>query len=85
MDSLRPSFVFNVQPASAAMHRFFSSPFWDFELTRILGSASAGGCGAAEFLQAVGELRRHDPESWYNAWIKQAEMVLAAGLEFEEA
>ncbi|KAH8896251.1 alpha/beta hydrolase [Thozetella sp. PMI_491] len=67
------------------MHSFFSSPFWDFELTRILGSTAAGGCDTAEFLQAVGELRRHDPESWYKAWIKQAEMVLNAGLEFEQA
>lgn len=85
MGSGRPSFVFNIQPASAIMHHFFSSPFWDFELTRILGSAPAGGCDAAEFLQAVGELRRHDAESWYNAWIKQAETALAAGLEFEQA
>ncbi|PNY23299.1 Alpha beta hydrolase [Tolypocladium capitatum] len=66
------------------MHPFFSSPFWDFELTRLLGTAPAGGCDAAEFLQVVGELRKHDPESWYRAWLRQAETVFASGLEAEQ-
>lgn len=54
------------------MHQFFTSPFYNFELTRILGTAGAGGCDVAEFLEAVGEIKKHDPESWYRAWWKQA-------------
>ncbi|KAI1376079.1 alpha/beta hydrolase [Hypoxylon crocopeplum] len=50
------------------MFSFFNSAFYDFELTRILGSTRAGGCDVAEFLEAVGKIRRHDPESWYTAW-----------------
>ncbi|OHX00909.1 alpha beta hydrolase [Colletotrichum incanum] len=56
----------------AAMHHCFSSPFYNFELTRILGTTAAEGCDVAEFLEAVGELKKHDPESWYRAWWKQA-------------
>ncbi|POS79312.1 alpha/beta hydrolase [Diaporthe helianthi] len=54
------------------MHQFFSSPFYNFELTRILGTTGSGGCDVADFLEAVGEIKKHDPESWYRAWWKQA-------------
>lgn len=66
-------------------HHFFNSPAWDFELTRLLGTAPTGGCDAAEFLQAVGELRRHDGESWYAAWSRQAETAHAAAHEAARA
>ncbi|KAF2084692.1 alpha/beta-hydrolase [Saccharata proteae CBS 121410] len=59
------------------MHSFFSSPFFNFELTRILGTAPFGGCQISEFLEAVGEIKKHDSESWYRAWIKQAEKAEA--------
>ncbi|KAL0937408.1 alpha beta hydrolase [Colletotrichum truncatum] len=72
MAGLRNSLNFNEQPFKATMHHFFSSPFYNFELTRILGTAAAGGCDVAEFLEAVGEIKKHDPESWYRAWWKQA-------------
>jgi hypothetical protein len=56
------------------MHEFFkSNDFFNFELTRILGTAPSGGCDIAEFLQAVGEIRSGDPESWHSAFLKQAE------------
>lgn len=54
------------------MFRFSGSKFWDFELTRLLGSTAAGGCEVAEFLEAVGRIRQHDPESWHDAWVEQA-------------
>ena len=65
-------------------YSFFSSPTWDFELVRILGATASGGCDAAEFLQAVGELRRHDGESWYRVWRHQAEAALANAAEAED-
>lgn len=65
------------------MPRFVSSPTWDFKLVRILGATASGGCDVAEFLQAVGELRRHDGESWYRAWRHQAETALASATEAE--
>lgn len=64
-----------------SMHRFFKSPVWDFELTRLLGTAPFGGCDAAEFLQAVGELRRHDGESWYSVWFRLAESAMSSAQE----
>lgn len=54
------------------MFRFSGSKFWDFELTRLLGSTAAGGCEVAEFIEAVGRIRPHDPESWHDAWVDQA-------------
>ncbi|KAI0452051.1 alpha/beta-hydrolase [Xylaria acuta] len=55
------------------MFKFFNSFMFDFELTRLLGSTSAGGCDAAEFLTAVGKIKKHDAESWHNAWKEQGE------------
>lgn len=55
------------------MFSFFRSEFFDFELTRLLGTAPFGGCDIAEFLEAVGNIKREDPESWYRAWLTQAE------------
>lgn len=52
------------------MHQFFKSAFFDFEALRILSFAPYEGCEVAEFLQAVGEIRDNDPESWYTAWMK---------------
>lgn len=76
----RPSFLLFTHPPSssqAQMYPFFSSEFFDFESTRILGTAPYGGCDIGEFLEAVGKIRRHDPESWYAAWIEQAERAEA--------
>jgi pimeloyl-ACP methyl ester carboxylesterase len=56
------------------MYEFFkSSDFFNFELMRILGSTPYSGCDAAEFLDAVSTIKNNDGESWYRAWIKQAE------------
>jgi len=46
---------------------------FDFELTRILGSASSGGCEVGEFKSAVGKIKKHDAESWHAAWKEQGE------------
>ncbi|KAI9751193.1 MAG: hypothetical protein M4579_006172 [Chaenotheca gracillima] len=59
------------------MHKFFKSPFFDFETVRLLGEAVYGGADAAEFLEAVGEIRDNDPVSWNHAWAKQAEKAEA--------
>ncbi|KXH65047.1 dipeptidyl aminopeptidase/acylaminoacyl peptidase [Colletotrichum salicis] len=55
------------------MFTFSSSFMFDFELTRILGSASSGGCDVGEFKSALGNIKKDDPESWYAAWNVQAE------------
>ncbi|KAH6869504.1 Alpha/Beta hydrolase protein [Thelonectria olida] len=55
------------------MFTFSTSFMFDFELTRILGSASSGGCDVGEFKSALGIIKKNDPESWYTAWKEQAE------------
>ena len=52
---------------------------FDFELTRILGSASSGGCDVGEFKSAVGKIKKHDAESWYAAWKEQGERAERIG------
>lgn len=46
---------------------------FNFELTRLLGSTSAGGCEVNEFLTAVGKIKKHDAQSWHDAWKEQGE------------
>lgn len=58
---------------------------FDFELTRILGSASSGGCDVGEFKSAVGQIKKHDAESWYNAWKGQGERAERIGNEAAKA
>ncbi|KAI3396959.1 hypothetical protein diail_11359 [Diaporthe ilicicola] len=55
------------------MFKFFNSFIFDFELTRLLGSTSAGGCDTAEFLTALGKIKKHDAESWFSAWKEQGQ------------
>ncbi|KAJ5636010.1 uncharacterized protein N7484_009323 [Penicillium longicatenatum] len=59
------------------MFKFFDSFMFDFELTRLLGSTSAGGCEACEFLTAVGKIKKNDAESWHDAWQEQGERAEA--------
>lgn len=66
------------------MYPFFGNEFYDFESTRILGTAPFGGCEVGEFLEAVATIKRHDPESWYSAWIEQAERVEAIAKSAEQ-
>ncbi|KID81515.1 alpha/beta hydrolase, partial [Metarhizium majus ARSEF 297] len=54
------------------MYSFLQSSFLDFELTRLLGSTSSGGCDVAEFLEAVSKIKKNDPESWFSAWHEQS-------------
>lgn len=78
MGSARTSFNFHeLDPTPitgiVTMHQFFSgSPFYNFELTRILGTAASGGCDVADFLEVTGQIAKHDPESWYAAWFRVA-------------
>ncbi|KAJ5361339.1 alpha/beta-hydrolase [Penicillium brevicompactum] len=60
---------------------FSPSFMFDFELTRILGSASSGGCEVGEFKSAVGKIKKHDPESWHAAWKEQGERAERIGDE----
>ena len=55
------------------MHQFFSGPFFNFEVIRILGTAPYGGADVAECLEAIGKIRQNDPISWERAWSEQAE------------
>lgn len=55
------------------MHKLFpSSPFFDFETVRILGTTVYGGADVAEVLEAVGQIKANDPSSWESAWATQA-------------
>lgn len=63
------------------MFRFFKSDSWNFEAVRLLGSTSADGCDVAEFLEAIGKIRQHDPESWYSAWHQQSQRAEAIARE----
>ncbi|KAH0594578.1 hypothetical protein MHUMG1_07412 [Metarhizium humberi] len=54
------------------MYSFLQSSFLDFELTRLLGSTSSGGCDVAEFLEAMSRIKKNDPESWFSAWHEQS-------------
>lgn len=54
------------------MHHFFRSTFFDFEAVRILGTAGYGGAEVGEFLEAAGQIRENDSESWHRAWSEQA-------------
>lgn len=68
------------------MFEFFkSNEFFNFEVTRVLGTAPYGGCEIAEFLDAVGEIKRDKPESWYRAWLKQAEKAEKSAREAQAA
>nr|QJY30861.1 alpha/beta hydrolase [Discosia rubi] len=62
---------------SAMMHHFFKGQFFDFEIVRILGTATYGGSDIAEVLEAVGQIRDGDADSWGRAWKTQAERALA--------
>ncbi|KAL8683661.1 MAG: hypothetical protein Q9186_000434 [Xanthomendoza sp. 1 TL-2023] len=80
---LRPSFLL-FKHSSRQMYPFFGSEFFDFESTRILGTAPFGGCEPGEFLEAIAKIKRHDAESWYLAWIQQAERVEVIAKKAEE-
>ncbi|CAG8973055.1 hypothetical protein HYALB_00010829 [Hymenoscyphus albidus] len=55
------------------MHKFFKNTWLDFEVIRILGTASNGGAELCEVLEAVGDIQEGDAESWHKAWKAQAE------------
>ncbi|EKG11530.1 hypothetical protein MPH_11023 [Macrophomina phaseolina MS6] len=59
------------------MHHFFNGAFFDFEVVRILGTAPYGGADVAEVLEAVGQMRDGDADSWGRAWACQAERAEA--------
>ena len=67
------------------MLTFSSSFMFDFELTRILGSASSGGCDVGEFKSAVGKIKKNDAESWHAAWKEQGERAERIGDEAAKA
>ncbi|KAF2874835.1 alpha/beta hydrolase [Massariosphaeria phaeospora] len=64
------------------MYEFFKgSEFFNFELTRILSTSPFGGCDIAEFLDAVGAIKKHDAQSWQDAWHAQAVKAEQRGQE----
>lgn len=54
------------------MYHFFRSTFFDFEAIKILGTAGYGGAELGEFLEAAGQIRENDPDSWHRVWTEQA-------------
>ena len=68
------------------MYEFFKShEFYNFELTRVLGTTPSGGCEVAEFLDTVSEIKVNDPESWHRAFFKQAEKAELLACEAKSA
>jgi pimeloyl-ACP methyl ester carboxylesterase len=55
------------------MYHFFKSDFFNFEFIRVLGTIPFGGAEPAECLDAAASIVSDDPESWYRAWLAQAE------------
>lgn len=55
------------------MHQFFKSDFFNFEAIRILGTVRSGGAEVAECLEALGQIKNNDPDSWQEAWHYQAQ------------
>ncbi|KAK4130814.1 alpha/beta-hydrolase [Trichocladium antarcticum] len=67
------------------MHHFFKGQFFDFETVRILGTAVYGGSDVAEVLEAVGQIKDGDADSWNRAWKTQAERAEALADEAMQA
>ena len=63
------------------MYEFFKSEFFNFELIRLLGTTPFGGCEIAEFLDAVGQIKNDNADSWYRAWYAQGERAELVGEE----
>ncbi|KAL9117515.1 MAG: hypothetical protein Q9187_005946 [Circinaria calcarea] len=59
------------------MHQFFKGIWFNFETLRILGTAPNGGADLCEVLEAVGQIKEGDPESWHRAWQEQADRAEA--------
>lgn len=62
-------------------HHYFEYTWYNFELLRLLGSASYGGCDVAEFLEAVTQIRPNDALSWQRAFLYQAEKAKLLALD----
>lgn len=67
------------------MHHFFKGQFFDFETVRILGTAVYGGSDVAEVLEAVGQIKDGDADSWGRAWKTQADRAEALAGEAMQA
>ncbi|KAH7398106.1 dipeptidyl aminopeptidase/acylaminoacyl peptidase [Cadophora sp. MPI-SDFR-AT-0126] len=63
------------------MQQFFPGIFFNFETVRIVGTISTGGAELAECLDAVGQIKDNDPESWHLAWAEQARKAEVIGQE----
>jgi hypothetical protein len=55
------------------MYKFFPSDFFNFEFVRVLGAAPFYGAETGECLNEREHIKDCDPESWYLAWITEAE------------
>jgi hypothetical protein len=55
---------------------------YNFELLRLLAHSSYGGVDVGEVLSAAAEIEPGDFESWYQAFYRRAERVLAASVRF---
>ena len=67
------------------MFQFFKSEFFNFEFVRLLGFAPFEGGEIAEILEAVGQIKDLDPESWYAAWTKAGAKAEAIADEAEQS
>jgi hypothetical protein len=55
----------------------FKDSLFDAQWLRAAGHSSSGGAEVGECLAAASQIREPDAESWFNAWHRQAEGVLA--------
>ncbi|KAI0434041.1 alpha/beta-hydrolase [Xylaria sp. FL1042] len=57
------------------MRRLFSSDFFNFEFTRVLGTAPTLGADVAECFEAASKIHQDDGDSWYQAWSEVADIA----------
>jgi pimeloyl-ACP methyl ester carboxylesterase len=57
------------------------SEFFNFEFLRVLGTAPFQGAEVGDCLEAAGQIKHNDPESWYTAWSTLASQAESVGHE----
>ncbi|KAF2136069.1 uncharacterized protein K452DRAFT_303087 [Aplosporella prunicola CBS 121167] len=67
------------------MFRLFKSDFFNFETLRLLSFTPYEGGEIAEILEAIGEIKDNDVESWYSAWMKAGTKAEAVAEQAELA
>ncbi|KAL8967581.1 MAG: hypothetical protein Q9183_002850 [Haloplaca sp. 2 TL-2023] len=67
------------------MHKFFKSPFFNFEYLRLLAMAPNEGAEIGEALEAAAKIKDLDPESWFSAFFDAGNNAEEIAKEAEQA